>query len=29
MALTENPAEPVTEVTVKAAVPAFLIENEV
>ena len=29
MALTANPVEPVTDVTVKAAVPAFLIENEV
>jgi len=29
IALTMNPAEPVTDVTVKADVPVFLIENEV
>ena len=29
IALTTNPAEPVTDVTDKAAVPVFLIENEV
>ena len=29
IALTTNPVEPVTEVTDKAAVPVFLIENDV